>query len=136
MVDDEGPAPGESTDGEPEPQIASATDPVAIAKAREKSRLNKSAGNKFWQSVLATAVGRQEVWALLTAAHTFEERFACGPNGFPQVEATWYHAGEQAFGMRFYQSLLLIDHDAVVQMHEEHDARWIKPKRARKKAEY
>ena len=36
--------------------------------------------------------GRQEMWGLLQAAHAFEERFACGPNGFPQVEATWFHA--------------------------------------------
>ncbi len=132
MVDDQ---PLESTDDEPTPQIDNAADAAATEKRRERSRITKDAGNKFWQSVLQSAVGRQEVWKLLSEAHTFETRFACGPNGFPQSEATWHHLGEQDFGMRLYQSLLLIDHDGVCLMHEEYDARWIKPKRARKKAE-
>jgi hypothetical protein len=68
-----------------------------LRRKRTRSRAELKESEEFWQRVFADPVGRREVWRLLQAGHCFEERFACGPNGFPQTEATWFHAGEQAF---------------------------------------
>lgn len=103
----------------------------------EKARIRKENAEStvFWSRVvLSDPVGRREVWRLLQDAHTFETRFACGPNGFPQGDATWFHAGEQDFGLRLYQKLLALDPVLVMTMHKENDPRFMppRPKRARR----
>jgi hypothetical protein len=95
-----------------------------LRRKRTRSRAELKESEEFWQRVFADPVGRREGWRLLQAGHCFEERFACGPNGFPQTEATWFHAGEQAFVMRLYQTLMLRDRAGVFVMHDEHDARF------------
>lgn len=106
-----------------------AADPKAVREQRRKAKRATDEGGDFWRRVFADPIGRREMWLLLQSLHTFEERFACGPNGFPQPEATWFHAGEQAFGLRLYQSWMLIDRPGVFQMHDECDPRLQKPKR-------
>lgn len=120
MTDDTEPQPIDERD------VVDASSPEGVRKAGKEAKRKKERGRDFWKAVLSDTVGRAEIWRLLTEAHTFEERFACGPGGFPQPEATWFHAGEQSFGMRFYQTLLLTDVDAVKLMHTEHDPRWEK----------
>jgi hypothetical protein len=83
---------------------------------------------KFWKAAFSTPVGRRELWGILQATHAFEERFACGPNGFPQTEATWFHAGQQAFGQRLFLSWQVFDPEGVFLMQQEHDARFARPK--------
>lgn len=82
---------------------------------------------QFWQSVFNHPVGRREMWGILKAAHAFETSFACGPNGFPQPEATWFHAGEQAIGMRLFLSWQVFNPEGVLAMLKEHDPRFKKP---------
>lgn len=108
----------------PVPVADNAADPKAIRRRRLRKEVQEQDIAKFWRGVLGDPIGRQEIWRHLQDAHAFEERFACGPNGFPQPEATWFHAGEQAFGQRFYQKLLGLDPLAVRQMHAEHDPRF------------
>lgn len=110
-----------------------ASDPKAVRKKAERVKRAKDDGKDFWRKSLSTAIGRAEIWALLQSAGTFEERFACGPNGFPQPEATWFYAGSQAFGQRFYQSLVVIDRVNVFLMHDENDVRFAPPKPVRRK---
>lgn len=87
----------------------------------------------FWRSCLASAIGRRVLWDLLNnQCHIFEDRFACGPNGFPQPQATWFHAGENAIGMRLYRTLLRNDIHGVTLMHRENDAAFTEPKPRRK----
>ena len=113
-------------------EIPSASSPTSLRKAERRSRQKKDQSAEFWKEILSTVVGRQEIWALLTEARTFETRFACGPSGFPQTEATWFHAGQQDFGLRLYQKLLAISPTDVLQMHKEWDYRFIptKPRRS------
>ena len=115
----------------PEDAQPNAADPKALKEQHRKARRNKDQAKDFWRRVFGDEVGRREMWRLLQELHTFEERFACGPNGFPQPEATWFHAGEQAFGMRLYQSWVLIDREAIFRMHDENDPRFAKPRRSR-----
>ena len=110
-------------------EAASTVDPHAQKRIRDVRKRDAAEVTAFWRSALAHPVGRREIWRLLSELHTFEEKFACGPNGFPQPEATWFHAGEQAFGLRLYHSLILYDRAAVFLMHDEHDPRFAKPKR-------
>ena len=77
----------------------------------------------FWQQVFNHPIGRREMWRILDAAHTFEERFACGPNGFPNREATWFEAGKQSFGLQLFMSWQRIYPEGVFGMQREHDPR-------------
>jgi len=112
------------------PDAASAT---GLRKSQERARQQKDQSKEFWQAILDTPIGRLEVWKLLEDAHAFETRFACGPSGFPQPEATWFHAGEQDFGLRLYQKLLVVAPESVLQMHRENDNRFAiaKPRRTK-----
>lgn len=93
---------------------------------KKRIKFEQHQAKQFWLSVFTTESGRREMWDLLDAAHAFDERFACGPNGFPQPEATWFHAGEQAFGLRLYQTWVR-DADLrplIFKMHDENDHRF------------
>lgn len=122
LPDDEDDAPPNAA--EPEQETPNAADPEQQKRIRRRDKRELAEGDEFWGAVLAAPVGRREIWRLLTSLHTFEDRFAVGPNGFPQTEATWFQAGEKASGMRLYLSLLRIDHAAVHLMHTEHDSRF------------
>ncbi len=115
-----------SSDVEP---IDNAADPEAVQRTLRRTRKGQVKDAEFWKGVLASETGRRIIWGLLQDAGTFQERFACGPNGFPQVEATWFHAGSQAFGLRLYQSLAVIDRSGLFQMHDENDPRFAKPRK-------
>lgn len=123
MIDDDHPD-DESEDLLPSEQPI---DPVPQSRRRQESRIKREVreADAFWRGVFADPVGRREMWKLLDQLHPFEERFACGPNGFPQPEATWFHAGEQSFGNRLHQSWIRIDRAGVFLMHDEHDPRFV-----------
>jgi len=110
--------------GDEVPEIDNAADPVKINKRRREIKDKRKLGDQFWQRVLNDVVGRQELWGLFSESHAFESRFACGPNGSPQSEATWFQLGEQMFGLRIYQRMLQLDPKAVAVMHEENDPRF------------
>jgi hypothetical protein len=95
-----------------------------LRRKRTRTRTQLKEAEEFWTRVFADPVGRREMWAILQAGHYFEERFACGPNGFPQPEATWFHAGEKALVERLYLSWARFDRAGVFLMHDEHDARF------------
>jgi hypothetical protein len=113
-----------------EAEMPNAADAKAVRKRQTKAQRQSEEAAKFWAGVLATPTGRAEIWALLTDAHTFSTRFSCGPNGFPQTEATWYELGAQQWGLRFYQTLMIRDRAGVFAMHDQCDPRFAKPARA------
>jgi hypothetical protein len=93
----------------------------------------------FWEAVFATPLGRREMWAILDRAHALEDRFACGPNGFPNPESTWFQAGEKAVGLSLYLSWLkLVPNEVTLMLQENYGP--LKPpeqpkRRAKKKAD-
>jgi hypothetical protein len=128
---------GDPPDSETDDQRDKGADDPIAADARERREYEskkrklarqKKEGEDLWRAVLGTEIGRREVWGLLSDARTFEERFASGPNGFPNPQATDYYRGERDFGLRLYQKLLVIDLDHVKLMHNECDARFAQPK--------
>lgn len=106
----------------------------AAANRRIRDRVRREAKERaaFWRAVLADKTGRREVWNLIAGAqwgHAFNTSFACGPNGFPQPEATWFAAGAQDLALRLYHDLLLIAPDGTLAMHREHDGRFAPPRK-------
>ena len=108
-------------------QTVDAADPAQVKKRRVRTRLEAKKGAAFWTMVLSTPTGRHEIWRILTSCGTFEQRFACGPNGFPQVEATWAAYGEKDFGQRLFKMLLRCDRDGVFLMLDENDPTFARP---------
>lgn len=102
-------------------------DPRKVESEAKRIRRYKREAGEFWRGVFASEVGRREMWAILQAGHWSETKFACGPNGFPQPEATWFAAGEQALAQRLHDSWDIIDHEGVHLMKREHDPRYPKP---------
>ena len=121
-------------DDEP-PETTDLTDPLAQKKARNRIRREQQEAESLWRAVFANKIGRREMWRMLQDdCHGFSPPFACGPNGFPQVEATWLQAGQYSIGQRLYQRWLRISPQGVHLMHEENDPQFIKPKRLRQRA--
>ena len=88
------------------------------ALRRHQNRLKRQAreARRFWNAVFANPVGRREMWGVLEALKAFEVNFACGPNGFPQPEATWFKAGRQSVIRDLHSRLQMLDHGAVYDM--------------------
>lgn len=122
-------------DSENPPDGHSATEPAQSARRRETRRAQEQRErDEFWKGVLASPVGRREVWRLLftgQAAHPFETQFPVGPSGFPDPNAAWYARGEQDFGLRLYHALLQLNRGGTLLMQDEHDPRFAKPRRGR-----
>jgi len=111
---------------EVDPVQPDATNSTGVKRAMRKKKKAEQEAVEFWASVFASPVGRREMWKILADCHTFEQMFACGPNGFPHESATWFHAGEQAFGQRLYQTWLMRDTQAIALMLFENDPRFKK----------
>jgi len=133
MSDDEIQADDEEEAAPAEQPTVDAGSASNLRKRQTRAIVEREKVRRFWSSVLRDETGRKVVWQLLADLHTFEERFACGPSGFPQPEATWFHAGEQAVGLRLYKSLALYDREALFTMHDLYDPAFVKPKAPRKR---
>lgn len=109
-------------DGQP---AYDAGEPSAVRKRETKAQLRQRQKDDWWRRTLADPVGRREMWGIIQQeCHAFEERFACGPNGFPQAEATWFEAGRQSVGQRLFQTLFMRDPVNAMLMLAENDPRF------------
>lgn len=107
-------------------------DPSSIRRVRRKKQSEEDQQLEFWTELLSTPLGRREMWGILDSGHAFQERFATGPNGFPQPEASWCEAGEQRLAFRLYLSWLRLAPDGVqLMLRENHPALLQAPKRKR-----
>lgn len=100
-----------------------AADPKSIAKKRLKAKDRSRIRREWWAAALSTPAGRAEIWGLLIRAGTFDNPFQCGPNGFPQPDATIFVLGAAKFGLELYHALIRFDPEAVILMHNENDRR-------------
>jgi hypothetical protein len=103
-----------------------AGDPTHVKRRERKASLLERRSRHFWETIFGTEVGRREMFKLLRDCHAFEDRFACGPNGFPQPEATWFQAGESSWGRRLVQTWMVNHTDAFALMLRENDPRFQK----------
>lgn len=92
-----------------------------VRRAVRRRKRDAREAEEFWTAVFSTPVGRREMYRLLAEAGTFEVKFACGPVGFPDHLATWYHKGAHDFGQRVYQGWLLRMPQEAIRMRAEND---------------
>lgn len=129
MTDEDEESPDHNEDGlasAVETRTDSATDVREHRKRGRRKRQDAKHADDFWRRNLATADDRRFLWGFLVSLHTFEQRFACGPSGFPQPEATWFHAGEQDVGLRLYRTWMRTAPDLLQLMHAENDPAFAK----------
>ena len=124
--------PEGSRDENPARVIPNASDEISIGQARQRAEHIADKRADFWKRVLSEEIGRAVMWEVLTSTHAFDTRFATSPNGFPNQEATWFQAGEQATGWRLYDALRKADFEAVHTMHLEQDPYFEEKRRKRK----
>jgi len=119
--DDDDTPPEGSRDAGAVGKMPNAADDTAIEKAQRRAKHVADKSADFWRRVLSEEIGRRVMWEVLVGMHTFEERFAVSPAGFPNPEATWFQAGEKAAGWRLYDALRKADFTGVHRLHLEND---------------
>lgn len=131
MSDDDPREPSDDDAGKPEsPALETAASPSRI-KREGRAKREKRECEEFWAAALSNPVGRRALWQVLSLGHPFETRFANGPSGFPDGNATWYHKGEQDLGQRIYDYWTLISPDGAIHMRIEHDFRFADRRKAK-----
>ncbi|MEI6281974.1 MAG: hypothetical protein WCP82_04555 [Alphaproteobacteria bacterium] len=108
-------------DQTPDPDAVNASTKTGTRKQRDRKRTEADIDAAFWREVLKSEDGRAVVFRFLMRAGTFTAPFAVGPNGFPQSDATWFKAGQQALGLELYQNLLRLDFLGVHEMLKQCD---------------
>ena len=124
--------PGSRDAGAPDP-TPSAINPTDMRRRRVAAKERVNAILKFWIAALGTQGGRAALWEFLEAAHIRESRFACGPNGFPQPDATWFELGQKSMGEWLQHKLMTADYDGYGRMLREHHPDFQAPARRRSK---
>ena len=109
--------------------MQSAVDEETHRKMVRKQAIEARKAEKFWLTVMDTAIGRQEMWRLMEDMGAFRSEFAVGPTGFPDVNATFFKLGQSKYGLGLYHRLMALAPNQVILMHQEQDARFMKPKR-------
>lgn len=121
---DERPDQHKPTDTADNDQIVDAGSLDGVRKQSKRRKRQESRVADFWKASLSDEVGRSQIWDLLTEGGAFQPPFAVGPTGFPQPEASWFKAGQQALVLGLYHRLLAYDFDGVKLMLSEHDPRF------------
>lgn len=134
------PEPPEFDQPDPEPANALGSTFNAAEPAQVRRRVKQQAQQaidaaKFWQDVLASEMGRTELWKLLSEAGTFDQRAGISANGGYDPMLSSFHAGQKAFGHHLFGRLLGYDREAVLLMLTENDptARPVEAKPRRRK---
>ena len=118
-MSDENEAAEDDPGGPDEVPIDNAASKAAYRRKVSELEQSQRESRAFWEAVFATPIGRRELWRILERAHALEDRFACGPNGFPHAQSTWFQAGEKAVGFSLYLSWLKLVPDGVMLMLRE-----------------
>jgi hypothetical protein len=103
-----------------------AGDPAAVKRKARKAEIQEREAKRFWEYIFSLEIGRREMFKLLRDAKAFETEFACGPNGFPQPEATWFKAGQSDWGKRMRDSWMVNHLESFALMLRENDPRFQK----------
>lgn len=114
---------------EPLPETTNLTDPKSQRRSRDRIKREAQEEESFWRAVFNDKTGRRTMWRLLQDdCHGFTPPFACGPNGFPQPEATWFQAGQYTIGQRLAQRWQQMAAEGYALMMTENDPRYVKAK--------
>lgn len=112
-----------------EPEIDSAATVRGVRRKLTKLERAEEERRQFWRAILASPIGRRELWSIFDDAGVFKNQFGTGPNGFPSPEVSWFNLGKKDLGERLYRSLARIDRASIFLMHDEYDPAFAVPKR-------
>lgn len=115
-----------------EPPRFDAGDEEQVGRRKRRIDIEKRDSDRFWRAVFASKTGRREMYALLRDCKAFDSTFACGPNGFPQAEATWFAWGEASWGRRMRDTWLVRFPIEFAQMLKDHHHPHQQPEKGRK----
>lgn len=90
-------------------------------KKNKRQLIEEENTKNTWKNILSHPLGRKEIWKIIDDMRPFQDIFACSPNGSPQVEATWFHAGIKSAGQKLYFKLKRLCPELVDVMHKEND---------------
>ena len=105
-------------------------DPVRNRRRKVERGFQERERLEFWQSIMSTKIGRREMWDLLENGHAFQTQFAVTPAGFPDANAAWFHAGEQAYAYRLFLTMMKNDPANTQVMLQEFEARIMPDKKS------
>jgi hypothetical protein len=112
------------------------SDPKSVKKSRDRARREEQEEASFWRAVLNDRIGRRVMWNLLVnECGGFSPTFQCGPNGFPQPDATWFAAGKYAVGQILYQRWMRLAREGLTQMMDENHPSFVATKRTRRSSQ-
>ncbi len=113
-------APDEEVTGQP-----SSTDTVANKRRESKKVRKEREDREFFKLIMASEVGRRFLWAIINECKPFDNEFAFGPVGFPDVHETFFRLGKREIGQKLYQTWHLRDPENVMKMLVENDKRYV-----------
>lgn len=94
-------------------------------KTRKQVQLDDLNAIEWWKRCLSDPIGRREIWKIINdRCRAFNTTFAVGPSGFPQIEASWFHAGEKSVGLDMYHRIMALCPKEIILMHQENDFRF------------
>ena len=129
MTDD---PPEDETPPDAAEESVSAADPDQQKRIRRRRESVEEKKARFWETVFADPIGRACMWEILQTASWSKDRFANGPAGFPDANATFFQAGQRSIGDALFYSWLKASRDGVMMMLDENDERFYVPKSKRK----
>lgn len=113
---------------QPEPAMQPTGDNAASPRRQRGKKMDAEVRRRetdaFWRRCLSEPIGRRAIYEFLQTARYKQTTFACGPNGFPQPEATWFQAGERSVAERLADSLMVLDLPGFSLMLAENDPRF------------
>lgn len=111
----------------PTDETASAVDPQANTRRKQRKKLAEDNAGDFWRRVMADPTGRAEMFKLMQSCGLFQNRHAVTPTGFPNPDETWFYLGQKSIGEILRETLELADRVSVFKMFDENHPRFMKP---------
>lgn len=120
----------------PQPTDQTTVDAASVEEFHKKEDENERKARELREleaALFANVTGRRLLWSLLAPLHPFTTTFGESPVGFPDVNATFYHLGQQQAGLAMYQKWHALHPNEVAAMLRENDTRLMPPVADKKK---
>lgn len=120
----------------PQPTDQPTVDAASVEEFHKKEDENERKAREVREleaALFANIVGRRLLWSLIAPLHPFTTTFGESPVGFPDVNATFYHLGQQQAGLAMYQKWHALHPNEVAAMLRENDIRLQPPVAEKKK---
>lgn len=99
---------------------AAAATTEQVDEQQDATRISAREEAQFWRMVLTDRIGKRVLFDLLTMLKAFESSpFSATPIGFPDPQATFFHAGQIEQGRAVYQKLAIMARKELFELQDE-----------------